>query len=295
MKALKIILISLAALAVVVVVGAYLAIDVIARGVIDSEGTAILGVETSVDRVDLAVFSSGSSLSGLTVANPKGFSRPDFVKVDQASIQASVSTLLSGDIRIPSVHITGLTLDLEQINDRMNASEIVSNVTANSATPDGHDDPVKLNIGTLLIEDIHLTASGSIVNIAGGHLDTRIPKLELHNLGTDTDGDQLAHQLVSMMLGVVMKHIAENPIKGLSGAAIGSVASAIENIPMIGHTGAGRTIGEALRGASKGINTQVESLGKGIKNIGDGVSKLLGQDGSKGDKASDGSKKGDSD
>ncbi len=278
MKVLKWVVIVLVLLVIVAAAGTYIAIDAIARSVIDSQGSAVLGVSTKVDAVRLAVFSDGTSMSGLTIANPEGFKRPNFIEVGDASIEANVGTLLSSDIEIPSVHISGLTVDLEQINDRMNASEIVSNVRKNTASPDDTDDPVSFNVKTLVIEDIRLTASGSIVNIAGGHLDTKIPRLELHNLGTRTDGDQLSHQLISMMLGVLMKHIAENPIQGLSGAAVGSVASALESIPILDQTGVGRKVGDVLKGANKAVGEGLGDVGKGLKGIGKGIGGLLGGD-----------------
>jgi hypothetical protein len=127
-----------------------------------------------------------------------------------------------------------------------------------------------------VIENIHLTASGSIVNLAGGHLDTKIPRLELSNLGTETDGDQLSHQLISMMLGVLMKHIAENPIQGLSGVAVGSLVTALESIPVIGQTGAAQSIGGLLKGVGGGLNKGVEGVGKGLEGVGKGLGDLLG-------------------
>ncbi|MDP7028756.1 MAG: hypothetical protein QF733_00880 [Phycisphaerales bacterium] len=276
MKVVKRVAIVLVVVVVIAVVGAYIAIDAIARGVIDSQGSAVLGVKTNVDSVRLAVFSDGSSLSGLTIANPEGFHHPNFIEVGEASIEASLGTLLGSDIEIPSVHITGLTVDLEQIGDRMNAAEIVANVEKNTAAPDDTDDPVDFNVATLVIQDIRLKASGSIVNVAGGHLDTTIPRLELHNLGTKTDGDQLSHQLISMMLGVLMKHIAEHPIRGLSGAAVGSVASALENIPILDQTGVGRKVGDVLKGANKAVNDGLGEVGKGLQGIGEGLGGLLG-------------------
>ncbi|MDP7070146.1 MAG: hypothetical protein QF561_02225 [Phycisphaerales bacterium] len=275
------ILIGAVLVVILLVVIAYVAIDAIARTVVDREGTAVLGVPTSVSSVHMAVFTPGSGLKNLTIANPSGFKKPNFIEVSEARIEANLGTLLSSDIEIPLVHITGLTIDLEQIDDRMNASVIVKNVDQNTATPDDKSDPVDFNIQTLIIEDIHLTASGSIVNLAGGHLDTKIPRLELHKLGTKTDGDQLAHQLVSMMLGVLMQHIAENPIQGLSGAAVGSVAAALENIPILDQTGVGRKLGSVLTGANREIN-------EGLKGIGGGLEQLLG--GGKHEDDSDGKK-----
>ena len=270
---------------VVVLIGIYVSIDMIARNIVDSQGTAVLGVQTSVSSIRLGVFRSESSISNLTIANPEGFQKPDFIKIDEARLQVSIGTLLSSDIEIPLVTITGLTVDLEQIDDRMNASIIVKNVDANTATPDDTDDPMKFNIKKLVIEDITLTASGSIVNIAGGKLDTKIPRLELNNLGTETDGDQLSHQLVSMMLGVLMKHIAANPVEGLSSVAVGTLLTAVENIPLIGSSGVSKKLGDVLKGAGadlgEGVKGLEKGLEKGLKGVGQGIGDLIGGSGKK--------------
>jgi hypothetical protein len=269
----------------VALIGIYVSIDMIARNIVDSQGTAVLGVQTSVSSIRLGVFRSESSLSNLTIANPEGFQKPDFIKIDEARLQVSIGTLLSSDIEIPLVTITGLTVDLEQIDDRMNASIIVKNVDANTATPDDTDDPMKFNIKKLVIEDITLTASGSIVNIAGGKLDTKIPRLELNNLGTETDGDQLSHQLVSMMLGVLMKHIAANPVEGLSSVAVGTLLTAVENIPLIGSSGVSKKLGDVLKGAGadlgEGVKGLEKGLEKGLKGVGQGIGDLIGGSGKK--------------
>lgn len=289
MKIFKRIAVLAVLLVVVVVIGAYVAIDLIARNLVDSQGTAVLGVPTSVSSVSLGVFSSQSGFSNLTIANPEGFEKPNFIEIDQADFSAGLTTLMSNDIEIALVHIKGLTIDLEQLNDKMNADEIIKNIAANTASPDDTDDPMKFNIKKLIIEDIRLTASGSIVNIAGGKLDTKIPRLELNNLGTETDGDQLSHQLISMMLGVLMKHIADNPIQGLRAAAVGSLVTAIESIPILGSSGAGRTLGHLLMGANNELDSGVQRIGEGISGLGKGIEDLLG-----GGKKSDGDpKKGD--
>lgn len=296
-KAIKWILLSVAGLIVVALIVGYIAIDMIARTAIDSVGSSIFGVPVHVNSVHMAVFRSDSSMQGLTIANPKGFQAPYFLQVGDATIQANVPSLLSSDINIPLVHINGLKVDLEQINERLNAKELVANIekaTASTSAEASADDKssddsaVSFNIQKLVIDDIELHASGSIVNIAGGHLDAKIPKLELKNLGTKTNGDELADHLVSMMVTVLIRHIADHPIQGLSGAAVGSVATALEKIPLLDHTGVGRQVGDVLKGANKSIGQGIQGIGDGLNNLGNGLGGLLkggqqGKDGAKKD------------
>ena len=56
MKLFKRIAVIAVLIVVVIVIGAYVAIDLIARNVVDSQGTAVLGVPTNVSSVRVAVF-----------------------------------------------------------------------------------------------------------------------------------------------------------------------------------------------------------------------------------------------
>ncbi len=255
---------------VVLLLGAYMAVDAIAASLLRSEGTAILGVKTDVSSIRLGLFSSKTSVEGLVIANPPGFKRTEFVHLDRADIAASVGTLLSRKINIPTVKIDGLTLDLEQIDDRLNATVIVDHVTKateGAGEDDEEDEPVHLSIGELEITNITLTASGSIVNLAGGKLDATIPSFVMKNVGTNTEDGDVAGQVISLALSIVMQHIVDHPVKGLSGAAVGSLATAMESVPGLRQLG----VGKVLLNVNETLNQGLGKATQGIKDIGGGI------------------------
>jgi hypothetical protein len=264
----------------VLVLGGFMFIDAIAASVLRSQGTSLLGVQTNVSSIRLGLLTQETSLTGLSIANPKGFGKPEFVHIDKMDIAASVGTMLSSTIDIPTVTIDGLALDLEQIDDRLNATVIVDHVTKATASADGtadsNADPVHLTIGELSITNIKLTASGSIVNIAGGRLDTTIPSITIQNVGTKTEGGDIAGQAISLALSILMKHIMDNPVQGLSGAAVGSVATALEAIPGLRTLG----VGKALLDVNRTLNDGVSKARQGLKDVGGsltgGLSDLIG-------------------
>jgi hypothetical protein len=79
------------------------------------------------------------------------------------------------------------------------------------------------------------------------------------------------------MLGVLMKHIAENPIHGLSGIATGAISTALEKIPILKQTGAGQKVGEALNQVGRGLTGGLNEVGKGFQGIGAGLGGLIGE------------------
>jgi hypothetical protein len=78
------------------------------------------------------------------------------------------------------------------------------------------------------------------------------------------------------MLAVLMRHIAENPIQGLSGAAVGTIATTLENIPLLDQTGVGRKLGSVLTGANRTLTEGLQGVGDGLKGIGGGLEELIG-------------------
>ena len=78
----------IAIVAVVLVVAAVLLIDVIARVGIEVAGSKVLGVPTSVRNVDIGLLRDHSSVSGLEVANPPGYTDPMFLSLGQVGLTA---------------------------------------------------------------------------------------------------------------------------------------------------------------------------------------------------------------
>ena len=260
---------------VVLALAGYMTVDTIAASLIRSEGTVLLGVDTQVKTVRLGLLEQRTTLRALTIANPEGFERPHFVQISEATIDASLGTLMSNDINIPSVHIDGLVLDLEQVNAKLNADVIVSHIKASTTSEAQQDrDPVSINIASLKITNITLHAKGSIVNLAGGTLDAEVPSFTMMNVGSKTDEGEVASQIVSLTLSILMQHIAENPVRGLSGAAVGTIATALDGIPGLRQIG----ISKALLDVNTGLNDTLEKAGKGVKGIGDAIGGLLGGD-----------------
>ena len=131
-KAVNIITIALASVCILFIVGLRL-VDVVAKSTIDSEITSILGVETKFSSVDLGVLTSKSSFTGITIANPPGYKAKYILTIDRVDIDVGIGTLMSNNIDIPEVILTGLTFDLEEVDKSINLEEVIKMLKA--ATP----------------------------------------------------------------------------------------------------------------------------------------------------------------
>lgn len=265
----------------------YLSVDLIARYALHRAGTDLMGVETTASSVDLGIIRNSTTITDLTIDNPEGFRQPRLLEVKNMYIEGRLGTFVSSNIQIPLVSLDGFTIDLEQIGDRINVSEVVSNISKEVDEPDDSGGDITLNIARLEIKDITLTAEGKIVSIAGGKLDATLPKIELADVGTESDPDKLLAHVIGIMVKIVLNHIASNPIKGLSNAALGQIGNAIESIPGLKQVGLGKPIADAVRGVGEGAASAINGIGDVIRGATGGGGKAKSDGSSKGAAESD--------
>ena len=249
----------------------YFSLDAIARYAIGKEGTSLTGVPTAASSVSLGVFRRSTTISDLVIDNPPGFRRPEMLHVDQMYIEARLGTFVSSDIEIPLVQLDGFTFDLEQIKNRVNVAEVVDHITKEVGSDDDSGGDVRLNITRLEIKNITLTAEGRIVNLTGGTLDVKLPKIELADVGTESDPDQLLGHVIGILMKVVLEHIMDNPIKGLSNLALGQLSNTISEIPGLKQVGLGKPIGDAVQAVGRGATGAVSGIGNAINGIGNAI------------------------
>jgi len=262
----------------------YLSVDVLARYALHRAGTDLMGVETTASSVDLGIFRRSTTISDLVIDNPEGFKQPKLLQVKNMYIEGRLGTFMSSNIQIPLVSLDGFNIDLEQIGNRINVSEVVSNISKEVDEPDDSGGDVTLNIARLEIKNITLSAEGKIVSVAGGKLDATLPKIELADVGTESDPDKLLAHIIGIMVKVVLNHIASNPIKGLSNAALGQIGNTIESIPGLKQVGLGKPIADAVRGVGAGAAGAINGIGDVIKGATDRVSHSNSNGSSKGKK-----------
>ena len=77
---------------VVLVVVVFLWIDHLAKMGIEKGSTYALGVDTTVDSVDIGILAGRSELSGLTVSNPKGFQTSHFLSLGNGVLPRTPSS-----------------------------------------------------------------------------------------------------------------------------------------------------------------------------------------------------------
>ena len=231
-KAANVISIILVSLGILFIAGLRL-VDVIAKSTIDSEISAILGVETKFSGVNLGVLTSTSSFTGITIANPPGFKADSILTVDRVDINVGIGTLMSNNIDIPKVILHGLTFDLEEIDKNINLEVIIKNIQKYVAAQPETDTPTKLELELIEVKDVRLVASGEVVTVAGGQLDTKIKDFTVTNIGTESSTNGMSSQFINVMTHAVLAKAFKNPIKGLSNVTMVSLKNMAGKLPLL--------------------------------------------------------------
>lgn len=127
-------LIFIVVIAIATVAGVTFYLDSIAKKAIEYGGSEALGVTTTLDKIHISVLDGSSSLNGLAIANPKGYSATNFMALDQATVAIDIKSITSDIIHISEISLTGLQLNLEQSSQASNAKTIMGNLPQGSTT-----------------------------------------------------------------------------------------------------------------------------------------------------------------
>jgi len=219
----KKILIGIAAVVVVVFIAAVFLlgnIDKIVKGVLEGVGSELLGVPVKVASVEIKLKSGSGQITGLTIANPTGYSTPNAFQMDTIRLGLNLGSLGKQPLVVDELNIRNPVVQLEAKADgSSNLKTLLNNIDKNSAkadkkaaeqtasesTPKG--EPVRLSIGKLAI-------TGVTVNVnAPGQEPQKvvIPDIVEENVGNATG--LTPGEIGKLIIGKIIKSSLENTIK----------------------------------------------------------------------------------
>ena len=256
---------------VALVVVAVLAIDVIARVGIQTVGSRVLGVATSVRSVSIGLISDTSSVNGLAVSNPPGYADPDFLTLGRAALTARLGELTAADATIRAITIREVVLTLEKdASGKLNADRIADNLP--SSGNDGKPAPKQPDAGpshAITVQEFRIEkVTVRLRDLVGGKkgvVEATLPDIVLKNVRSDGSVDVLASQVSGVVIGSVLRATVEANIEGLSSEVVGGLKDAVKN--------AVDDLPSDLRGPVESIRGKV---GDALDKAGDGIGSALG-------------------
>lgn len=256
------IVIGVLALLVACVLAAVFFFDAIASRVISTAGTHILGVTTTVQSTHLGLFDGKSSLSGLKIAEPAGFGEGSMLSVDSATVTAGLSELMSQDVVLEMIEITGVTIHLVEVNNKVNLEVVAANVTGSDKTPD----PAAKSTGSVTIRQLKVTnikvlVTSDLTLTGRKPIEVTIPDIVVTDLGTKTPRNDVAAQIATQLMSRLLVAIVQAQIEGLP-----------QNM-MSGLQNASSSLSSA---ATSLLNTSGDAIQKTIDGAGDAIKSIFG-------------------
>ena len=219
----KKILIGIAAVIIVVVLAVVLLlgnIDKIVKGTLEDVGSELLGVPVRVASVKIKLKSGSGQITGLTIANPTGYSAPNAFQMDMIRLGLNLGSLGKQPLVVDELNIMNPAVQLEVKEDgTSNLKTLLNNIDKNSAKADkkaaenttsdaiSKGKPIRMSIGNLAI-------TGVTVNVnAPGQAPQKvvIPDIVEKNLGSGTG--LTPGEIGKLIVGRIISSSLENTIK----------------------------------------------------------------------------------
>ena len=190
------------------VIGFLLNIDTVLKTAIEQPLTTSLSAETKVKKIAFNPLNGDLKISGFEISNPKKFSIPKFIQVQDFEIQIQPKTLLFDRVEINKIQIKGISINIEQQLSRNNIQEIFTSATAHSQGIQAGQEK-KFNLHSAIIDNIVVNLSLVQFGISLASSVTSLPKFELQNLNSENYQGLLMSEVFTKLVGSTFKNIIE--------------------------------------------------------------------------------------
>ncbi len=282
-KVLKVLL-GLVIVLVVLAVIAVIYIDNVAKAGIENGGKYALGVDTTVEDVDISLRKGQMEVRQLKVANPEGFSSPHLMNTASFNAQVDTGTVFSDSITVNHFLLDGLDVHIERQDGKSNIEAIMENIeklkSGEEKPEDAGDKPTtKVKIDQMRITNVkahfHLFGSDKAIRV-------EVPEIVLDGLSSDDpEGVALPElmrrvfpAILSAVLNAAKDTVGPEALKGLQGDLVKLTESvgpaAAELVSEVGGQ-MGELIQEKLPNMLEGLGEGLQGVGEGIKDGGGGL------------------------
>lgn len=196
--------------AAVLALAALFWLDSLTRAAIERGGSHALGVEMRLESVDIGLLAGDFALHDLEVANPPGFTRPNFFSVHSARLELPLSRLFEPRVAIPALELEGITIDLESGSEGTNFGQILDHLTRFESGEGAAETPPSGKAKTYHLQRLEvrdLRASFQLVPAGGDlmQLEVTVPSIEVDDLASDMTLPQICGLVVRVVLRAAME------------------------------------------------------------------------------------------
>lgn len=203
---------------------------------IEHQATATLGVPVRVDSVNLQLLAGTFSLSGLSIANPKGFTSPHLLHLGEVEAKIQLDSITKPLMVIDNLQLRHISIYYEIGTAGTNLAVLEKSLrptksagakkqqAGTQAPPSGR----QWRIALLQIVDASVVPN---VRIGGQSVGERVSlaDIELRDLGSDRNGMNNA-ELASIILGTIAKNAGQKLPSSMIEKGLGNIGKGLRDI-----------------------------------------------------------------
>ncbi len=215
-------------------------VDQGAKIIVEQGGTYAMGVETTVDSMDLSLTQGTVEMDGLNIANPEGFSTPNFFTLATTNARVDLESVGSDTVIIPEVRLLGIGVTLDKGQDPSNYNQILENLARFESGESKPADPSaqgkNVVIKSLILEDINIyVANMPGVSLLAGDVAINIPQIELQNIGEEES--MKAGDIFNLVIKTVLAAAVEAGGGIIPGDVLGELGNGLAGLSSLSDMG----------------------------------------------------------
>ncbi len=244
-------------------------IDKIAKSAVEYGGTYATQVDTTVETMDVAITKGTVEMSGLTLANPAGFTTDHFFTLATTNASFDLESLQAEKYIIPSVNLKGIDVILDKGNTPSNYNTILNSLkrfeSGEAAPADNTKKGKDVIIKSLVIEDINIhLANMPGVSLLAGEVAINIPMIELQNIGEEESMN--ASDIFNLVIKTVLAAAVEAGGGIIPGDILGELGNGLAGLTSLSDMGINAisdlNLDEALGDVNAKVDEAIEDLSK---------------------------------
>lgn len=193
-------------LVVAVGAGVYLMqnLDGIVKNIIEEVGTEVTNTQVRVKDVKLDLTGGEAIISGLTVANPPGFSAEPLLTLDNISVVIDTASLTGPVYVIKNISVAGVHVLAEQKGTTTNVQALMDGMPESGASGGGNSTGSNQADTKLSISRIDF--SEATMELRSDQIESQsieLKRLQLTNIGTPESGltpDEVGEEITSQLM-----------------------------------------------------------------------------------------------
>lgn len=207
---------------VILVASIYAGRNILIKNLINSGASNVLATNVNVDSVNFSPFDGIFQMTGISVANPDGFSAGNALYLGGINIKVEAKSMLTKSLNIEEIRITNPEINivgkpgdtnLARLTKNVSSSSPRSSSTKNSSTEHAKHSEKECNVDVAIryftLQEGKVSASFVGLPEAA---EVKLPVLELHNIGTDNKVN--LHQAIQIIFKEIMQLSQKTALSG---------------------------------------------------------------------------------